>query len=82
MCRAAFRIAGRHRGVRESLEAHPISSLVFQCFPSGLQLRLRWVSCAEATPPQGGGYRWLRGVRSSEGPLAVSVARAGDLANR
>ena len=47
MCRAAFRIAGRHRGIRESLEAHPIPPLVFQCFSSGLQLRLRWVSCAE-----------------------------------
>ena len=81
MCPALFRIAGRHRGVRESLEAHPVSPLVFQCFSSALQLRLRWVSCAEATPPQRGGYRRHRGVRSSEGPLAVSVARAGDLAN-
>ena len=41
MCRAAFRIAGRHRGIGESLEVHPISPLVFQCFSSGLQLRLR-----------------------------------------
>ena len=32
MCRAAFRIAGRHRGIRESPEAHSISPLVFQCF--------------------------------------------------
>ena len=57
MCRAAFRIAGRHRGIGESLEAHPISPLFFQCFSSGLQLRLRWVSGAEATPPQRGGNR-------------------------
>ena len=82
MCRAAFRIAGRHRGVRESLEAHPISLLVFQCFSCGLQLRLRQVLRAEATPLQRGGDRGLSGIRSPEGPLAVSVARAGDLANR
>ena len=74
MSRAAFRIAGRHRGVRESLEAHPIPAWGFERFSSGLQLSYACAGCRAPKPhlrrAEGTGGSEAFGLRKDRSPSA------------
>ena len=84
MSRAAFRIAGRHRGVRESVEAHPISPLVFPMFSerSAATLALGVVRRSHTSAGRRGtGDSEAFGLRKDRSPsasLAAATSRIGE----
>ena len=79
MRRALFPIAARHRDVRESLGAHPVPPLVFQCFQPftsigaarvhGADRRTRTCAASWGPLPSGRGaaLEWLPAAPARDG---------------